>query len=126
MEKPQVSRHGARREDRFGNVREAGRRGAQARDQNWHARVSLHREELEKQASEAIAQLGEALEAIVRQLDRHGEIVEIGPDTANRLRAAQMILDRTGPGPSQRTNVSVEAGERFVALMRELDQPEVK
>lgn len=72
----------------------------------------------------AIERLDDALDAVQRSLTRHGDVVDIGPDHANRIRAATAILDRTGLGPTHTANVNVEAGERLVSLMRELDGPE--
>ena len=74
----------------------------------------------------AVIRLEDGLNAIQRQLDRHGLVVDVGPDHAIRVRAATAILDRTGMGPSQSVNVSHEASQRFVALLQELDEPQVK
>jgi hypothetical protein len=74
----------------------------------------------------AVIRLEEALGAVQRQLDRHGLVVDVGPDHAIRVRTAQAILDRTGMGPSQRIDVNNPAGERLLALMRELDGREVR
>lgn len=71
----------------------------------------------------AIAGLENALLAEQRTLNRRGDVVTLGPDHANRIRAATAILDRTGLGPAHTANVNVEAGERLVSLMRELDGP---
>lgn len=70
--------------------------------------------------------LEEALDAIVRQLDRHGLVVDVGPDHAIRVRAAKEILDRTGMGPQVTQQVNVAASEPLVKLMRELDGREAK
>jgi hypothetical protein len=74
----------------------------------------------------AVLRLQEALDAIQRQLDRHGLVVDVGPDHAIRVRTAQAILDRTGMGPSKRIDVNDQAGERLLALMRELEDRETK
>jgi hypothetical protein len=63
---------------------------------------------------------------VQRQLDRHGLVVDVGPDHAIRVRTAQTILDRTGLGPSQTTTVNVAASQRLVELMAELDGPQVR
>ena len=74
----------------------------------------------------AVMRLQEALDAVLRQLDRHGLVVDVGPDHSVRVRTATAILDRTGMGPTQSVNVNHEASQRFVALLRELDEPPVK
>ena len=73
----------------------------------------------------AVVRLEEALDAVQRQLDRHGLVVEVGPDHAIRVRTAQTILDRTGLGPSQRIDVNNEASEHLVELMTALDGKEL-
>jgi hypothetical protein len=72
----------------------------------------------------AVIRLQEALDAVLRQLDRHGLVVDVGPDHSIRVRTAQAILDRTGMGPSQRIDVNDQASERLLVLMRELDSRE--
>lgn len=110
MEKPQAGRHGASPESRFGDVREAGRRGAEARERNWHDRVTLHREELEKHASTAIAEIG--------------AILDSGASAANKLKAAQLILDRIGLGPHSFTEVTdgTQLLEQWIAEIEAMDE----
>ena len=47
----------------------------------------------------AIAALAGAIDAEGQQLNRKGEVVGLGPDHAVRLRAATVVLDRTGARP---------------------------
>ena len=74
----------------------------------------------------AVIRLQEALDAIQRQLDRHGLVADVGPDHAIRVRAAKEILDRTGMGPQSRQDVNLVASEHLVDLLRELDSREAK
>ena len=74
---------------------------------------------LQPPATDALAR---ALDAQQRQLDRRGEVVTIGPDSSAQIRAAAVVLDRTGLGPSSTANVNVQASERLAALIAELDE----
>jgi hypothetical protein len=69
----------------------------------------------------AVHALSDALAADVRQLDRKGEVVVLGPDHANRTRASTAILDRTGLGPSSSSDVTVTASVHLAALIATLD-----
>lgn len=68
-----------------------------------------------------MAAIAEAIEADGRQLDRHGEIVALGPNHAIRLRAATAVLDRTGMGPTSSTNINLAALQHLAELIAELD-----
>jgi hypothetical protein len=83
-------------------------------------------ERLKELQHPAIERLEEALDADARTVTKRGEILTVGPDHANRIRAATVVLDRTGLGPTHTANVNVEAGERLLGLMRELDRPTVR
>ena len=72
----------------------------------------------------AIDALAGAIGAEGRQLDRKGEVIGLGPDHAVRLRAATVVLDRTGLGPSSTSNVNVSASQHLADLIAELDGPE--
>ena len=89
--------------------KEAGRKGAQAREQNWHERLSRHREELDKLAPDAIATLGKVLE---------------GDRQPNVSPTAFGVLDRIGLGPSSKQDVQVTGSERLAAMIAELDAEE--
>lgn len=67
----------------------------------------------------AVDALQRSLEAQTRQLDRKGRVRTLGDDHAAQTRAATVVLDRTGLGPSQ--TVDVRAGERLAALIAEVD-----
>ena len=105
-ENEQVSRLEPSRADRFGDVREAGRRGGMQKEANWQARVAESREMLMQLAPEAI----EAIADIIR-----------GERRPTVLPAAVAVLDRTGAGPTTKTELSVGPSERLVELINRLD-----
>ena len=90
---------------------EAGRRGAQAREANWHARITAHREELEKLAPKATRTIEEILD---------------GERRPNVLPAANAVLDRIGLGPSSKTEVAVGPNEHLAQLIERLDAEEAR
>jgi hypothetical protein len=69
----------------------------------------------------ALSSLADAIVADAHQLDRRGGIITLGPDHAVRLRAATVVLDRTGLGPSSTSNVNVTASQHLADLIAELD-----
>jgi hypothetical protein len=70
----------------------------------------------------AIRALEDAVtQADVRQLDRRGNVVTVGPDHRARVSAATVVLDRTGMGPSSSQDVTVTASVHLAALIATLD-----
>ena len=63
----------------------------------------------------------DAIGAEGQQLDRKGGGIGLGPDHAVHLRAATVVLDRTGMGPPSNTNVNVTASQHLADLIAELD-----
>ena len=90
---------------------ETGRKGAQAREANWQARITAHREELEKLAPKATRTIEEILD---------------GERRPNILPAANAVLDRIGLGPSSKTEVSVGPNEQLARLIERLDAEEAQ
>ena len=88
-----------------------GSRGAARREQNWREKVTLHRTELEKHAEAAVRSIGEILSGDGRDSDK--------------LKAAQLVLDRVGIGPhsSQEMSVGVSLVEQWA---QELDAIEAE
>ena len=102
----QVNRLEPSRADRFGDVREAGRRGGMQKEANWQARVAENREALMALAPEAIETVGDVMR---------------GEKRPNVLPAAVVILDRTDLGPTTKTQVTVGPSDRLVELIKRLD-----
>jgi hypothetical protein len=69
----------------------------------------------------AIDALADAIGAEGQQLGRKGEVIGIGPDHVVRLRAATVVLDRTGMGPTSISNVNLTASQHLADLIAELD-----
>ena len=110
-ENEQVNRLEPSRSDRFGDVREAGRRGGMQKEANWQARVAENRDALMALAPEAIETVG----AVMR-----------GEKRPNVLPAAVVVLDRTDLGPTTKTQVTVGPSDRLVQLIKHLDGDDSK
>lgn len=106
---PQVPPHEADPKGRFtsDNAKEMGSRGAARREQNWQEKVTLHRAELEKHAEAAVRSLGEILAGDGRDSDK--------------LKAAQIVLDRIGIGPHSSQDVNVETKSLVEQWMEEIE-----
>ncbi|MEX1263554.1 MAG: hypothetical protein WEE66_06400 [Actinomycetota bacterium] len=105
-ENEQVGRLEPSRADRFGDVREAGRKGGMQKEANWQARVAENREALMALAPEAIETVGDVMR---------------GAKRPNVLPAAVAVLDRTDLGPTTKTQVTVGPNEQLVELIQQLD-----
>ena len=105
-ENEQANRLEPSRADRFGDVREAGRKGGMQKEANWQARVAENRDALMALAPEAIETVG----GVMR-----------GEKRPNVLPAAVVVLDRTDLGPTTKTQVTVGPSEQLVALIERLD-----
>lgn len=69
----------------------------------------------------AVQVLDEAMHSETYQLDRRGQVVTVGPDTAGRTRAATVLLDRTGHGPTSTANVNLGPSQHLAELLAAID-----
>ena len=86
--------------------REMGRRGARQREANMAARIAENRELLMQLVPDAVGTVGAILQ---------------GDKRPNLLPAAVVVLDRTGLGPTTKTEVTVGPSEALVGLIERLD-----
>lgn len=106
---PQEARHEAKvdRTPNLGDLSASGRKGAAKREANWQQKATQTREMLAVHAQNAVDTLGLILE---------GE----GKD-ADKLKAAQLVLDRIGVGPMTRTEVELSGSEMLLSILNERD-----
>ena len=90
---------------------EMGRRGAAAREANIARQIAENRQRLLGLAPQAIDTLGEVL---------------VGNARPNLAPTAFGILDRTGLGPTSKTEVTVGPSEALVSLIERLDAEDAR
>ena len=90
---------------------EMGRRGAAAREANIARQINENRQRLLGLAPQAIDTLGEVL---------------VGNARPNLAPTAFGILDRTGLGPTSKTEVTVGPSEALVSLIERLDAEDAR
>jgi hypothetical protein len=74
---------------------------------------------METMREPATVVISEAMHAEKVALDKHGEVVVMGPDHAMRMKAAESVLDRTGIAAQKDVNIDVSM--HFAAIVAELD-----
>lgn len=104
----QPVRHDASLADRFGDPREAGRKGAAVREERRMERLSDTRQAMEARASEVAVLLG---------------AVATGETTANpqQLAAMRDLLDRT-VGKAPEVHLDATPSEHLAQIVRMLDE----
>ena len=88
---------------------EAGRKGAQVREERWLERQSQTREELMILAPKAVETIGGILD---------------GDTPPNRLPASTAVLDRIGLGANVKHDLQVRGSDHLAAIILRLDAEE--